>query len=311
MFKRICQILAMVLLSVCVVFLASTLFFVSRFTMPPTISQETLLQQLADQGVSDPTRILALGQDFSLTSPFGYRIDATLLPAEDQASHRYIILNHDFGRDKTASLAYYELFHKLDFTVIIYSSRAHGETGAATMSYGENEKYDLQALVKQVLLTDPQALIGLHGVGLGAATVLEYAEIASLEIDFYIAQGSFQDFRSLLMYETAKRYPQLTYLPLVETISWWVHFTRAFDAQAASPLQAIAEIPQPLLLIYGSEDPYLAFGQTLATAASTPFAEFAVIEGATAQTVYQTNPEQYQELIQTFIRNTIEPLVFR
>lgn len=306
MLKRILLVVGSLVALALVAVLASTLFFVSRFTMPPNISNETILTQLAAQGVADPEALLATGSDFTITSPFDYPIEATLLPAENKNSRNYVILNHDFGRNQLASLAYYQLFHDFDFNVIVYSSRAHGESGSSTMTYGVKEKYDLQAIVNKVLGENPEAVIGLHGVGLGAATVLEYAEIATLEIDFYIAQGSFQDFNSLLNYELAQQYPQLNWLPLTNIVKWWVHFTDTFASEAASPLNAIAEIPRPVLLIYGSEDPYRQFGDVLAKATSNPFVETYIVEGANATTVFQTNPEQYTEVVHKFIRSTFE-----
>lgn len=305
MLKRILVVLSLLVALVIVAGLASMLFFVSQFTMPPTVSQPTIFTHLAAQGVDDPEALMATGQDFSLTSPFSYPIDATLLPATTP-KHRYVILNHDFGQNKYASLAYYQLFHDLDFDVIVYSSRAHGDSGGSMMTYGEKEKYDLQALINKILGQDSLAIIGLHGVGLGAATVLEYAEIAGLEVDFYIAQGAFQDFSSLITYEIATQYPQLAQLPMVNIVKWWVNFTDAFASEDASPLNAIAEIPQPVLLIYGSDDPYLQFGTTLAEATTSLFSEFYRVEGANAQTVYETDPEAYNSVVTDFIQRQFE-----
>lgn len=276
-------------------------FLTQTLTQTAPIPVETLRATLADAGVSDPDAIIASGSSLLVDSPYGYQLDVTILPTEHEDTSNFVILNHDFGENKTASLAYYQFFHDFGFNVVVYSMRNHGESGTAATTYGEFEKYDLQAIVGAVLAKTPDAIIGLHGVGLGGATVLEYAQIAGLEIDFYIAQGAFQDATSLLEFELNQKYPLLNWLPITPLIDSWLQISQGYALADASPLQAVSEIPQPVLFIYGSEDPYLPFGEALHARIPDAFGDFYLVEDADASNVYTSNPEQYKAVIKAFI----------
>ncbi|MGL6248920.1 MAG: alpha/beta hydrolase, partial [Culicoidibacterales bacterium] len=231
---------------------------------------------------------------------YDYTLDVSLLPSADEGTN-YVILNHDFGENKLASLAYYQLFHDLGFNVVIYSARGHGESGGGSTGYGYFEKYDLQAIINTILEQSPEAVIGLHGVGLGAATVIEYAEIASLEIDFYIAQSSFSDLATFFQQKLAQTYPDLLRSPIQTAITFWLETFQQIPVASVSPVNTIREIPQPILLIYGTNDPALVFSEPLLTAVSEPFGESYLVEGATAQTIATVGAQRYKETIKNFI----------
>lgn len=273
---------------------------IQPFITPEQVSDSTITTQLTAANVSDPETLLNSGSALTVESPYGYQLDVTLLPSA-QTSTNYIILNHDFGENKTASLAYYQLFHDLGFNVVVYSARDHGETGGNSTGYGYFEKYDLQAIVSEILSQSPEAVIGLHGVGLGGATVLQYAEIASLEIDFYIAQGSFSTLSDYLTQQLEQRYPTWFANFIQAPLEFWLTTVNQLPTADVSPVNAISEIPQPVLLIYGTDDPALTFSEALIQAVNPTFGQTYLVEGASAQNVATLDAQTYQETIKAFI----------
>lgn len=305
MLKRIFFFIIIVSFLLIIILFSGTIWMSMKATHIPPVSQVLVTQKLVDSGINDSQTLIEQGTTSHIPSPFGYTIDTTVLYAQQKDAKKFIILNHDFGEDKIASLAYYNIFHQLGFNVVIYSQRHHGQTGGNSTTYGFYEKYDLGAIVVDILKTTPDAIIGLHGVGLGAATVLAYNKIATLEIDFYIIESAFPNISAFFDLET-QQYQLLNLLPWKQALNSWWKLTRGFSFDDLDFTQSITTTPRPLLLLYGSEDPRHIFAKQFKPLTSSQFIQIETIEGATKDTIMITDPEVYQNVISDFIDETLQ-----
>ncbi|MGL4953246.1 MAG: alpha/beta hydrolase, partial [Culicoidibacterales bacterium] len=148
--------------------------------LPAEISKEVSLD--FDDKILD-------AEHFTFEAHDGYLLEAALLPAAT-ASNKYVVLVHGITQNLRASLKLYPLFHRLGYNVITYSQRNHGNNEATYTTYGVREKYDLQAIVTELYTrfgSGSDIVVGVHGISMGAATVLQYAAIAGDKIAFVIS----------------------------------------------------------------------------------------------------------------------------
>lgn len=135
----------------------------------------------------------------NIQSPFGYYLKGTYLPYADP-SNKTVIIVHGIASNRLMSLWYVNIYLDQGYNVLIYDSRAHGESGGTSTTWGFYEKYDLEAWVKWVASEHPKGVIGVHGISMGAATALMQAELneSSKQVDFYIIDSAYSNLEDLL-----------------------------------------------------------------------------------------------------------------
>ena len=108
--------------------------------------------------------------------------------------------------NKINSVKYARLFERLGFNSVIYDHRRHGDSGGKTTSFGYYEKIDLKAIVdiiREEIGND--ALLGIHGESMGAATTILYAGTFDDKADFHIVDCPFSDFTEQVLHVIANR----------------------------------------------------------------------------------------------------------
>lgn len=251
--------------------LAITLFMIlcvngAGFFIGNIIYKETsvLHSHLSTQNTNRLKQILENGKknrnwkDITITSRFGYPLSATYIP-NPTATDRTLIFLHGFTESRTTGLNYLDMYLNNGFNLLLVDSRAHGESGGNSVTWGNYEKYDLDQWVAWVSQLFPGGLIGVHGISMGAATALMHAELneKSKRVAFYIADSSYSDFESLLSLQVEQRLNLsgkiLTrlLLPYANVVAY---FNSRFTFHQASPVRAVRNITTPVLYIHGEAD---------------------------------------------------------
>ena len=145
-------------------------------------------------------------QDIAIASRFGYSLHGTYIP-NPKVTDRTLIFLHGFSESRAVGLNYLDIYQNAGFNLLLVDSRAHGESGGNSVTWGNYEKYDLEQWVDWVCQRFPKSVIGVHGISMGAATALMHAELneTNKRIAFYIADSSYSDFETLLELQMEQR----------------------------------------------------------------------------------------------------------
>lgn len=220
------------------------------------------LQQIMENGKKDRQ-----WTDVAIKSRFGYPLVATYLPNPNPTEKTLIFL-HGFTENRLAGLNYRNLYLGAGFNLLLLDSRAHGESGGDSVTWGVYEKYDLAQWVEWVRNRYPAGMIGVHGISMGAATALLHAEQneTGKQVAFYIADSSYSDFAAMLTPHAQQR------LQLSENIPFryiWpyanvvAYFKSQFTFYEASPIRAVRNVVStPILFIHGESDNLVPVGMS-------------------------------------------------
>lgn len=197
-------------------------------------------------------------EDITITSRFGYPLSATYIP-NPTATNSTLIFLHGFTESRATGLNYLDIYLNDGFNLLLVDSRAHGESGGNSVTWGNYEKYDLDQWVDWVGQRFPGGMIGVHGISMGAATALMHAELneANKRVAFYIADSSYSDLETLLALQMEQRLnlpgKVLTkfLLPYVNVAAY---FNSRFTFHQASPIRSVRNITTPVLYIHGEAD---------------------------------------------------------
>ncbi|MFO7611789.1 MAG: alpha/beta fold hydrolase [Clostridia bacterium] len=128
-----------------------------------------------------------------IKSPYFYNINAFEL--EGRMPDKWVVLLHGVTVSHKYMLDLAHMYNRMGFGVLAWDSRAHGESGGSSISYGYYEKNDLAEAVDYIRNKyDKDAKIGLHGISMGAGILLAYASQVRDDCDFYIADCPYSDF---------------------------------------------------------------------------------------------------------------------
>lgn len=197
-------------------------------------------------------------KNISIESRLGYTLQGTYLP-NSTPTNNTVVFVHGITGSRLMGLWYAPIYLASGYNVLIYDSRASGESGGGSVSWGFYEKQDLDQWIDWVEERNPRGIIGVHGVSMGAATALMHAEMneTTHRVKFYIADSGYSDLETLL----TQQIDDAVYLhdPLWINIllgysSIAAKWQAGFRYQDVSPVRSVSNVTTPILYFHGGAD---------------------------------------------------------
>jgi fermentation-respiration switch protein FrsA (DUF1100 family) len=203
-------------------------------------------------------------QDVFTFSGDGKQLHGNLIRQGDPDCHRYAILVHGFG-DSAEAMGLYgkQYYEEYGMHVLLPDLRGHGASEGSFVGMGWQDSADLARWVSFITSMDPDAVIVMHGISMGAAAILQ-ATGKSLpgQVKAVVSDCAFADCIDELTYQYKKHeesYPapvkKLIPAPLMVQLVRLIGLVRAhYDIGKASPVEAVRRSLTPTLFIHGEDD---------------------------------------------------------
>ncbi|MBX9653236.1 lysophospholipase [bacterium] len=217
-----------------------------------------------------------------------------------------VILMHGHGGNRGAVLDRAETVSKLGSPVLMVTARAHGDSEGNFNDIGWSARLDLEAACDWAMEKLPDQPVVLMGVSMGAVASIYAASEFSYPWAGLILECPYRHLVDSAMWRRGELY-----------IPWGVSHA-AFagvkilapvilgKAATNSPLDAIDRVPAniPILFIAGSRDRRAPVedSEALARKAGSR-ASVVIVEGADHETIFNTNPTQYEQALRVFFAN--------
>jgi uncharacterized protein len=212
-----------------------------------------------------------------------------------------IVYLHGVGDCKITGLRFAKLFHDASFNIFLYDSRRHGESGGTYCTYGFHEKEDLRDTIDYLNSRADLRLgsIGVFGTSMGAAVAIQ-AAATDRRIKAVVAENSFATLRTIFD-DYQKRIIKVPFHYLRNIVIIRSEINASFKAREVSPLNSIADINVPQLIVYGSEDKHINYKNsiTLYEKAHSP-KELYRIENAEHNNCWEIGGEKYRRKLLEF-----------
>lgn len=230
----------------------------------------------------------------------GYLLNAVFL--QPLPTKNTVIICHGVTESKINSFKFARLFEKLGFNSVVYDHRRHGESGGKTTSFGFYEKSDLQSVVQIIReKIGHDALLGIHGESMGAATTILYAGTFQDEANFHVVDCPFSDFTEQALHVLRRETPFRTMMVL-RIANLFLKVRDGYTLNLVSPKEVVQHIETPMLFIHGLEDkfilPYMT--EELYEKKQGPKMLKLFKKGGHAR-AYIRNPEEYEEIVEQFL----------
>lgn len=217
-----------------------------------------------------------------------------------------VILLHGVRADRRSMLGRARLLSQQGYAVLLFDFQAHGESQGRHMTFGYLESQDAQAALELMRQECPGQKIAVLGTSLGgAACLLGQGPLAA---DAMILEAVYPDIKRATINRINRLLPACG--PLLAPMLLVQMKPRLGVAPAQlRPVEAIAHIKCPLLLIAGQADRHtlLAESEQLYAAAPAP-KELWAIGGAAHIDFYQFAKPQYDQRVLEFLDRTLRKL---
>lgn len=215
--------------------------------------------------------------------------------------NRTIIIVHGITVGISTSIKYMRIFYDRGWNVLMYDQRRHGKSEGKYSTYGYYEKKDLDIWVKWIIKRNgTDGLLGLHGESMGAATVLQYADINKY-VDFIIADCAYSNMNELMKYKI-KEQTKLPIFPMLQFVQIKSIIRAKFRFKDVSPIDSVRDRDIPVLFIHGKEDTFVpTYMSEEMYKVKKGIKKIYIAEGAVHACSIEIDREQYEENVWEFI----------
>ena len=261
-----------------------------------------LVEAVLHIGGGEPA-VAAMAEDgeerLYITAGDGVRLTAS---CRRQQSGKWALIMHGYTSGKENMRSYAQKYYEQGYSVLVPDQRAHGESGGEYCGMGWPERLDVIKWAERITEEEPGAEIVLHGVSMGAASVLMAAgEGLPENVAAVVSDCAFTDVASIMRYQLSERVVDSAAL-LSFGGSAVTKLRLGHTWGEASALAMAARSGIPILFIHGGADDFVPvqMAHELCAAAPEP-KELVIIPGAEhAQAAYK-DTEKYWTAVFDFI----------
>lgn len=245
-------------------------------------------------------------EDVVITSHDGHALRGWLVRVPKSRSRGTVLYLHGVGDCRTAGVPLAQLLFKNGFNVLLYDSRAHGESGGAFCTYGYYEKHDVSTAISYLEGRKDIRVgrVGVFGTSMGAAVAIQAAAIDP-RVKAVISEAGFTDLRTISV-DYQKRIVKLPWHFLRNVAMARSQTIANFKAREVSPVTDVQRLAIPILFIHGMEDRLInyEYSKTLYHFAKNP-KELVLIPGANHTDIWEIAGKRYERKIISFFTRTL------
>lgn len=230
------------------------------------------------------------------------------LPAK-QPTTKTVVFAHGYlgrGRDMALFGEYY--YEELGYNMFTADARGHGASEGDYIGFGWHDRLDYVDWLDMVIdRVGPEAEIVLHGLSMGAATVLMASgESLPSNVKAIVADSPYSSVHDIFAYQLPRMFYIPTF-PILPTTSLVTKIKAGYSFREASALKQVQKADVPILYIHGEADEFVPTKLTYELYEQTKSeTEIVTFPGASHGEGFVIAKEKYVQVLTDFLNRYIE-----
>lgn len=248
----------------------------------------------ATDGLHPSPRPKFEGENWNIASADGLQLTGTHFMPRHR-SHQWVILVHGYGCNQQYTWNFAEEYLRHGYEVLTPDLRASGDSEGTYLTMGALESEDIVRWAQKIAAADPEARIVLHGVSMGAATVmLASARELPSNVTAVIEDCGYTSTYEMFAQELHTLFG-LPAFPVMDCANFMSKRRTGVSLKEAAPLDAVRNTKVPMLFIHGDADKLVPYSmmQQLYEASGAPVREQLTVPGAGHAVSYGKDHDAY------------------
>lgn len=262
--------------------------------------------KIVEPGLDAPAKPTVENEIWTIVSADGLKLTAThFSPAKP--SNRWVILVHGYGRNQSFVWDYASEYLKRGYHVLTPDLRAAGMSEGKYFTMGVKESDDIVHWAREIATREDKAQIALHGISMGAATVMMATAKHPPQVVAAIEDCGYTSAYAMFTGQLKKLFglPEFPMMNCVDVVS---RMKTGAAVSEAAPLRSVARTEVPMLFIHGEADKLVPVNmmEELYESSAAPVKEKVVIAGAGHADAKNTVPKEYYRTVFVFLASYMD-----
>lgn len=247
-------------------------------------------------------------EELEMNSFDGLTLKGYFLPVK-KPTNKTVILAHGYlGKGKDMGLYAQYYYQELGYNVLMPDARGHGQSEGDYIGFGWHDRLDYVDWIG--LLIDklgPDTEIVLHGVSMGAATVLMTSgEELPNNVKAIVSDSAYTSVKEMFAYQM-KRMFHIPTFPVLPTTSLVTDMKADYSLSEASALDQVKKAEVPILYFHGNADSFVPMEMSKELYENTKSnAELMIVDGAGHGESFVVDRERYENKLSAFLRKYVK-----
>jgi uncharacterized protein len=197
-------------------------------------------------------------EEWELTSFDGLKLKGYFLEAK-QPTNKVVVFAHGYlGRASDMGIFGQYYVEELGYNMFTADLRGHGDSEGDYIGFGWHDRLDYVDWIEMIVdKLGPDTEIVLHGVSMGAATVLMVSgEELPDNVKAIVADSPYTSVYELFDYQLDRMF-HLPAFPILPTTSFVTKLRADYSFKEASALSQVKKAKVPILYIHGNDDTFV------------------------------------------------------
>lgn len=177
--------------------------------------------------------------------------------ATNPEGHRWVILLHGYMSQGSDMFFFAGIFAQHGFNVLVPDLRGAGESEGEYIGMGWDDRLDVVGWIHEIVASDPEAKIVVHGISMGGATAMMTAgEDLPGNVVAIVEDCGYTSVADEFAYELRNLYslPAFPVMPLADRAT---KARAGYSIYEASAVAQVKKASVPMLFIHGEKDTYV------------------------------------------------------
>lgn len=213
-----------------------------------------------------------------------------------------VILVHGFSSQGLAMSVFAKQYYEdFNYNLLLIDLSGHGQSTGTYIQYGYGERQLINAWVNALKDEGYKAHFYLHGVSMGAATLLfSQSTLLDASIKGMICDAPYTDMLPIFKRQVKKIF-KLSDVFILPGLNFWMKLYLGFSAQDLNLNKHLKKLSHPTLILHGLKDHFVPYQQSIDLKAQHPEIQLELFEHSEHVTSLRDEPKRYQSLIKNFI----------
>jgi uncharacterized protein len=261
------------------------------------------LQDSANHYVS-PSPLDLHASNITYASGAGVLIHGWLVPGK--SGQGVVVLLHAIRGDRRDMISRARFLRARGYSVLLIDFQSHGENRGNRITFGDLESHDVTGAIQYLHHKLPGEKVAVIGVSMGAdALVLADGRPA---VDAVVLEQMYPTINRAVASRVRSNVGPLAPL-FASLVMLEMQSRREIPANRLRPIERIAKIGAPVLIVNGTEDNHVTIEEARAEfAAAAPPKELWAVEGAGHVDLYGFAKGQYERRVGGFLARYLPPI---